>query len=70
MRPYERSARGIKRLPTTLGEAIQHLEKDEILLDALEPDLARAFLAVRWAEWETMKDWTQEAEVNLLLERY
>jgi glutamine synthetase len=66
----ERSAHGIEQLPTILGEAIQHLEKDEVLLDALGPDLARAFLAVRRAEWETMKDWSQEAEVNLLLERY
>ncbi len=66
----EREARGIRRLPTTLGEAIQALEQDEVLLEALGTELARSFLAVRRAEWEAMKDLPLEEQVRLLLERY
>ncbi|MGK7871800.1 MAG: glutamine synthetase family protein [Xenococcaceae cyanobacterium] len=66
----ERNARGIHLLPTNLGESIEQLEKDELLLDALGSDLAQAYLAVRKAEWEAMKDWKLEEEVKLLLERY
>ncbi|RME81322.1 MAG: glutamine synthetase [Caldilineae bacterium] len=66
----EREAKGIRRLPENLGQAIQALEQDQVLLDALEPDLARSFLAVRRAEWEGMKDLSHEEEVRLLLERY
>jgi glutamine synthetase len=66
----ERISQGISLLPENLGQAIAHLQKDDILLTALTPELSQAFLAVRQAEWETMKDWELDAEVRLLLERY
>lgn len=66
----ERSQRGIELLPTTLGEAIGNLSADQVLLDALGVELAQAYLAVRKAEWEAMKDFELEEEVELLLERY
>ncbi|NEO73216.1 glutamine synthetase, partial [Moorena sp. SIO3H5] len=66
----ERSQRGIELLPTTLGEAIGNLSADQILLDALGVELAQAYLAVKKAEWEAMKDFELEEEVELLLERY
>lgn len=66
----ERQQQGIDRLPIGLGDAIAHLEKDSILLDLLGNELAQAFLAVRKAEWNAMKDWNLEQEVKLLLERY
>ncbi|TAE60739.1 MAG: glutamine synthetase [Nostocales cyanobacterium] len=66
----ERVSKGIIPLPENLGEAIAHLQKDDILLTALTPELSQAFLAVRQAEWEAMKDWELEDEVKLLLERY
>ncbi|HBB34346.1 MAG TPA: glutamine synthetase [Cyanobacteria bacterium UBA8803] len=66
----ERTVHGIDRLPATLGESITQLSSDAVLLDALGADLARAYLAVRQAEWEAMKDFDLEAEVKLLLERY
>lgn len=66
----ERSSQGIDLLPTHLGQAIEHLSKDEVLLQALGTELAQAYLAVRKAEWEAMKDLELEAEVKLLLERY
>ncbi len=66
----ERTTLGIDALPTRLGDSLDWLRKDSVLLDALGADLSRAFLAVRQAEWEAMKDWTLEDEVGLLLDRY
>jgi|JFJP01.1.fsa_nt_gi Glutamine synthetase len=66
----ERDTKGIDRLPENLGQAISHLQQDNILLQALNPQLSQAFLGVRQAEWEAMKDWQLDAEVKLLLERY
>jgi glutamine synthetase len=66
----ERSENKIDLLPTNLGEAIKYLKQDEILLTALGQDLARAYLAVRQAEWEAMKDWQLAEEVKILSQRY
>lgn len=49
----EREARGIKRFPTTLKEALDNLEQDQVLMDALGPLLAKSFLAVKRLEWES-----------------
>lgn len=46
----ERAARGIRRYPTTLGAALDHLEKDGVLTTALGPLLSRAYLAVKRSE--------------------
>jgi glutamine synthetase len=70
MTESERSAASIERLPTALGESIEQLSGDKVLLDALGTELAQAYLAVRKAEWEAMKDLELEEEVKLLLERY
>jgi len=70
MTESERSDRQIDRLPTNLGDSIEQLSNNKILLDALGTELAQAYLAVRKAEWEAMKDLELEAEVKLLLERY
>lgn len=48
----EREARGAHRYPTTLDEALKHLESDEVLTGALGELLARSYLAVRRSEWE------------------
>jgi glutamine synthetase len=48
----EREARGIARLPKTQLEALDALEADELLADALGEGLLRSYLAVRRSEWE------------------
>ncbi|MCP6759666.1 MAG: glutamine synthetase [Fischerella sp. CENA71] len=68
--PDDRKLQKIDSLPANLGEAIAHLKQDQVLLDALNPQLSTAILAVRQAEWEAMKDWDLEEEVKVLLERY
>jgi glutamine synthetase len=47
----ERAARGIRRLPATQAEALDALEGDAALTDALGPVLATSYLAVRRSEW-------------------
>lgn len=49
----ERAARGIRRFPTALNEALDNLEKDVVLMEALGPLLSRAYLAVKRLEWES-----------------
>ena len=66
----ERERRGIRQLPSTLDIALDALEGDELLQDALGPELFRSFTAVRRVEWEAMKELSHEDEVALLLERY
>jgi glutamine synthetase len=66
----ERSAHKVFVLPSNLGDAIQHLEKNQVLLDSLGPERARAYLAVRKMEWEALKDTSLEDEVKMLAERY
>ena len=66
----QRKNRGIDQLPRNLGEAIDALRQDRVLLDALGPDLARSYMAVRQNEWDNLKDLTLEEEVALLAERY
>lgn len=66
----ERKAKGIDPLPSNLGESLQALKNDRVLLEAFGDDLARSFTAVRQAEWEALKDMSLEDEVDLLIERY
>jgi len=48
----ELSERGIQRLPQSVEEAVSHLEKSEVIRDAMGPMLFGPFLAVRRAEAE------------------
>jgi glutamine synthetase len=65
----ERNARGIDLLPHNLGEAVQALRKDDVLLEAMGI-LATSFVAVRQNEWDYLKDLSLEEEVLMLVERY
>ncbi|MDQ4074687.1 MAG: glutamine synthetase family protein [Chloroflexota bacterium] len=47
----ERAARGIERYPTTLAEALDALEQDDWLMNALGPELATSYLAVKHSEY-------------------
>jgi glutamine synthetase len=47
----ERADRGIQRYPTSQKEALDALMKDEVLLEALGPELSSAYLAVKRSEY-------------------
>ena len=50
MSEAERSRRGIHRLPTSLGAALDALERDEVLRAALGETLAKEFVIVKRSE--------------------
>jgi glutamine synthetase len=56
----ERKEAGAERYPTNLGEALQALEADEVLTEALGDVLARSYLAVRRSEWEAYSAMKEE----------
>jgi len=66
----QRKARGIDLLPQDLGQAIEALRSDDVLLNAMGPDLAQSYIAVRQNEWDNLKELSLEEEVALLAERY
>ena len=51
---------GIRRLPTTLDEALNELERDQVLMEALGPMQATAYLAVKRCEIDFFKEKTPE----------
>jgi glutamine synthetase len=50
--PEEQAERGIKRYPTTQAAALDALEKDGVLREALGEVLSRSYLAVKRSEYE------------------
>ena len=66
----ERTERNIQALPRSLEESLGALKSSELLLGALGPALSKAYLAVKWTEWNAMKDLSLDEEVKLLQTRY
>jgi glutamine synthetase len=52
MTPEDREAIGVAPYPPTVGHALDALEQDQVLTDALGETLTRSYLAVRRSEWE------------------
>jgi glutamine synthetase len=52
----ERAEKGIERLPRTLGQALDALEADSVLRDALGTDLFETYLEVKRSHWEAFTD--------------
>jgi glutamine synthetase len=68
--PEEREARGIRRYPSTLAEAVVELERDEVLLDALGAERAHEFIAVRRAEWNDLGSASMDRQIATYFRRY
>ena len=64
----ELDRRSIATLPGTLAEALQELEKDDVLLDALGDSIAETFMRAKWAEWEEYRIQVTPWELNRYLE--
>lgn len=62
--PDELAARGIKRLPSTLLEAIHALEADTALTDAMGPLLADSYLTLRKADWDLFSQHDVDFEIR------
>src|SRR2546421_1365900 len=66
----EREQRGIRRLPTSLDEALDELERDDVLKEALGPLLASSYIAVKRNELAFFKDKTPEEETRQHFYKY
>jgi len=64
----ERTALGVQELPGSLAEALQELEKDQVLKDALGPVTYEAFIRAKWAEWEDYRLRVTDYEIERYLE--
>ena len=63
-------ARGIATLPQNLGEAVDALEADAVLCDALGATLASEFIAARRAEWLEFARHVSEWEMRRYGDRF
>ena len=66
----EREKRGIHRLPTSLDEAVDELERDQVLLEAMGPLLATSYIAVKRNESAFFKDKTADEETRQHFYKY
>jgi glutamine synthetase len=57
-------------LPSNLGDALVHLKSNPVILRALGNELATAYIGVKNAEWDALKNLTLDEEVQLLLKKY
>ncbi len=66
----EREQRGIKRLPETLDVALDALQADSVLMEAMGPVLAPAYLAVKRLESRFFADTSPEEETRQHFYKY
>ncbi len=66
----ERERRGIKRLPETLDAALDALQADAVLTDALGPTLATSYIAVKRLESSFFAAMTPEEETRQHFYKY
>ena len=66
----KRSEYGIETLPGNLGEAIDALESDEVILDALGPHVAEKFVEAKSAEYDDYRIDVSQWELDRYLETF
>jgi glutamine synthetase len=62
--------KGITELPGSLGEAIEAMEQDELIAEALGDHVYNHYLEAKREEWEEYKTQVTEWELNRYLEAY
>ena len=63
----EREARGIKSLPTSLGQALALSEESELLHDALGDHIFQSFIRNKKMEWEEYRSTVTDYEISKYL---
>ncbi len=66
----ELKAEGIDLLPTTLSEALDALEEDPVVLEALGSPYAEYYLKVKREEWKEYHDSVSQWELDTYLQQY
>ena len=60
----------MRRVPSTLGEALDALEKDDVIKQALPGEMYRVFMHYKRDEWErfiaTVSDWDVKEYLDIL----
>ncbi len=65
----ERAARGIRRLPANLCEAVDDLEKSEFVKDVLGNHISKKYIEAKRAEWEDYRTQVTQWEIDQYLYR-
>ena len=64
------AGKDVKKIPMTLGEALEALDKDEVIKSALPGDMYRVFEHYKRDEWErflaTVTEWDVEEYLDVL----
>ena len=61
---------GIERLPGSLEEALNELEKDEVIKEALGDHVYTKFLEAKRAEWDEYKIYVTQWELDQYLSKF
>jgi glutamine synthetase len=64
------ASKGIRELPGTLGEAIDELERDEVIREALGEHVFNHFVEAKRAEWDEYRTQVSGWEVERYLEAF
>jgi glutamine synthetase len=64
------AAKSIKELPGTLGEALDELEKDDVIREALGDHVFDHFVAAKREEWDDYRTQVSDWEVERYLEQF
>ncbi len=64
------AAKSIKELPGTLGEALDELEKDEVIREALGDHVFSHFVDAKRLEWDEYRTQVSDWEVERYLEQF
>jgi glutamine synthetase len=64
----ERTKMGVGELPGSLAEALNELDKDEVLKTALGSNICEAFTRAKWEEWDDYRLHVTDYEVERYLE--
>ena len=64
------ASKGIKELPGTLGEAIDELEKDPVISDALGDHVLSHFVEAKRSEWDEYRTQVSDWEVERYLDQF
>jgi glutamine synthetase len=64
------ASKGIRELPGTLGEAIDELEKDSVIAEALGDHVMSHYVEAKRAEWDEYRTQVSDWEVERYLEQF
>jgi len=62
--------KGIKELPGTLGDALDELEADDVIRDALGEHVFSHYVEAKRAEWDEYRTQVSDWEVDRYLDQF